>query len=147
MGCRSPHLHGVEPAVAVEREADDMRGVLVPAGVDRVAHDVPSLREDLFDESLLSAERDALPQVRRDADHQAVAGPAAATLLLLLLPALQLTHHGLQLVVPRLFIQQAEVLRTCAQGVGRVHTGLGGGGQSFPNPGVFLLQFCRNCDP
>lgn len=110
-GRRSSHLHRVEPAVAVEREADDMCGVLVPASVDGVAHDVPGLWEDLLDEGLLAAERDPLTQVRCDPHHQAVTGPAAAPLLLLLLPALQLPHHGLQLVVARLLVQQAEVLR------------------------------------
>ena len=94
-GAAGPHQHRVEPAVAVEREADDVRGVLVPTSVDRVAHDVPGLGEDLLDEGLLAAERDPLAQVRRDPHHQAVAGPAAAPLLLLLLPALQLAHHGL----------------------------------------------------
>lgn len=105
-----PHLHRVESTVAVERETDDVCGVLVPASVDRVAHDISGLWEDLLDEGLLSTECDPLTQVRGDPHHQAVTGPAATPLLLLLLPALQLTHHGLQLVVPCLLIQEVEVL-------------------------------------
>ena len=106
------HLHRVEPAVAVEGEADDVRGVLVPAGVDRVAHDVPGLGEDLLDQHLLPAQRDPLAQVGRDAHHQAVAGLRQLPLLPLLLPALQLLDHGRQLVVPRLLVKEVEVLRT-----------------------------------
>lgn len=94
-GWAFPHLHRVEPAVAIEREANDVRGVLVPAGIDRVAHDVARLWKDLLDEGLLAAECDALPQVWRDPHHQAVTGPASAPLLLLLLPALKFTYHGL----------------------------------------------------
>lgn len=54
------YLDRVEPAVTVEGEADDVRGVLVPAGVHRVAHDVSSLGEDLLDEHLLPAKGDPL---------------------------------------------------------------------------------------
>lgn len=104
-----PHLHRVESAVAVEREADDMRGVLVPTGVDRVAHDVSGLGKDLLDEHLLAAQRDPLTQVGCDADHQALAGRRPLRLSLRL-PALQLAHHRGQLVVPRLLVQLREVL-------------------------------------
>lgn len=104
------YLDRVEPAVAVEGEADDVRRVLVPAGVDRVTHDVSRLREDLLDEDLLAAQGDPLAQVGRDADHQAVAGLPHSPLLAILLPALQLLDHGRQLVVARLLVQQVEVL-------------------------------------
>ena len=45
-------LHRVESAVPVEGEADDVGGVLVPAGVHRVAHDVSGLWEDLLDRAV-----------------------------------------------------------------------------------------------
>lgn len=106
-----PYLNRVEPAIAVEGEADDVRGVLVPAGVDRVAHDVSRLGEDLLDQDLLPAQGDPLAQVGRDAHHQAVAGLRQPPLLPLLLPALQLLDHGRQLVVARLLVQQVEVLQ------------------------------------
>lgn len=108
----SPHLHRVESTVAIEGETDDVRGVLVPASVDGVAHDIPCLWEYLLNERFLTAECNAFTQVWSDPDHQAVTGPTAASLFLFLLPALQFTHHGLQLVVPRLLIKQIEVLST-----------------------------------
>lgn len=108
-------LHGVEPAIAVQREADDVCGVLVPSGIDRIAHDIPGLREDFLDKCLLPTEGDALAEVGRHADHEALAGLAPAPLLLLLLPAIQLPHHGLQLVVAGLLIQEAEVLKVIWQ--------------------------------
>jgi len=105
------YLHRVQPAVAVEREANDVRGVLVPAGVHRVAHDVARLGEDLLDEHLLAAEGDALAQVGGHADHQALDGRRLLGLALHL-PALQLTHHGGQLVVAGLLVQLREFLQT-----------------------------------
>lgn len=104
------HLDRVEPAVAVEGKADDMRWILVPASVDRVTHNVPSLREDLLYEDLLSAQGDPLTQVRCDPDNQAVAGLCHPPLFSLLLPALQLLDHGRQLVITGLLIQQVEIL-------------------------------------
>lgn len=98
------YLNRVEPAVAIEGKADDMRWVLVPAGVDRVTHNVSSLREDLFDEDLLPAQGDPLTQVGCDANHQTVARLCQPSLLTLLLPALQLLDHGRQLVIARLLI-------------------------------------------
>lgn len=109
-GTQGPHLDRVESTIAIERETDDVRGVLVPASVDRVAHDIPGLREDLLNEGFLATECDAFTQVGGNAYHQAVTGPAATSLLLLLLPAFQLPNHGLQLVVARLLIQQVKVL-------------------------------------
>lgn len=103
------HLHGVEPAVPVEGEADDVGGVLVPAGVDGVTHDVTGLGEDLLDQHLLSAQRDPLTQVGRDAHHQTLAGRRSLSLSLRL-PALQLPHHRSQLVIPGLLIELREVL-------------------------------------
>ena len=50
-----PYLNRVEVAVSIEREADDVCRVVVPAGIDRVAHDVPDLWEDVFDEGLVAA--------------------------------------------------------------------------------------------
>lgn len=97
-------------AVPVEREADDVRGVVVPAGIDGVAHDVADLREHVFDQGLVPAERDPLAQVGRHAHHQALAGARHPAQLLVLAPALQLSQHGLQLEVPRLLVQQAVVL-------------------------------------
>lgn len=104
------YLDGVEPAVAIEGEADDVRWVLVPAGIDWVTHNISSLREDLLDEDLLPTQGDPLAQVGCDANHQAVTGLCHPSLLALLLPALQLLDHGCQLVIARLLIQQVEVL-------------------------------------
>lgn len=97
-------------AVAVEREPDDVRGVVVPAGVDRVAHDVADLRKHVLDQGLVAAERDPLAQFGGHAHHQALAGAQHPAQLLVLAPALQLGQHGLQLEVARLLVQQAVVL-------------------------------------
>lgn len=105
------YLNGVESAVAVERESDDVGGVLVPASVHRVAHDVSCLGEDLLDEDLLPAESNSLPEVGGHAHHQTLAGLSRAPLITLLLPALQLLQHGGELVVPSLLIQQVKVLQ------------------------------------
>lgn len=104
------YLDGVEPAVAIEGEADDVCWVLVPASVDWVTHDISSLREDLLNENLLPTQGNPLAQVRCDTNHQAVAGLRHPSLLTLLLPALQLLDHGCQLVIACLLIQQVEVL-------------------------------------
>lgn len=98
------YLNRVEPAVAIEGKPDDMRRVLVPAGVDRVTHDVSSLRKDLLDEDLLPTQSDPLTQVGCDANHQTVARLCQPSLLALLLPALQFLDHGRQLVITRLLI-------------------------------------------
>lgn len=98
-------------AVPVEREPDDVRGVVVPAGVDRVAHDVANLRKHVLDQGLVAAERDPLAQVGGHAHHQALAGAQNPTQLLVLAPALQLGKHGLQLEVARLLVQQTVVLK------------------------------------
>lgn len=104
------YLNRVEPAVAIEGKADDMRWILVPAGVDWVTHYVSGLREDLLDEDLLPAQGNSLTQVGRDAYHQTVAWLCHPSLLTLLLPTLQLLDHGSQLVISCLLIQQLEVL-------------------------------------
>lgn len=104
------NLDGVEPAVAIEGKADDVCWVLVPASIDRVTHNVSSLRKDLLNEDLLSAQGDPLAQVRCDTNHKAVTGLCHPSLLALLLPALELLDHGCQLVITRLFVQQVEVL-------------------------------------
>lgn len=97
-------------AVSVEREADDMRGVMVPPGIDGVAHDVADLREHVLDQGLVAAQRDPLAQVGRDAHHHALAGAGHPAHLLVLAPALQFGQHGLQLEVSCLLIQQTVVL-------------------------------------
>lgn len=104
------YLNRVEPAVAIEREADDVRWVLVPSSIDGVTHNISSLREDLLYQDLLAAQGDPLAEVGRDSHHQAVAGLCHPSLLPLLLPALQLLDHRHQLVVARLLVQQVEVL-------------------------------------
>lgn len=98
-------------AVPVEREPDDVRGVVVPAGVDRVAHDVADLRKHVLDQGLVAAQRDPLAQFGGHAHHQALAGPQHPAQLLVLAPALQLGEHGLQLEVARLLVQQTVVLK------------------------------------
>ena len=97
-------------AVAVEGKANDVRGIVVPAGVDRVAHDVADLGEDVLDEGLVAAQRDPLAQVGGHAHHQALTGPRHPALLPVRAPAFQLAQPGLQLEVARLLVQQAEVL-------------------------------------
>lgn len=105
------HLYRVQAAVSVEREAGHVCRVLVPAGVHRVAHDVSGFGEDLLDQNFLSAEGDPLTQIRRDPDHQNLAGHSCPPGLLLRLPALQLPHHWGQLVEPGLLVQLGKVLR------------------------------------
>lgn len=87
-----------------------MGGVLVPTGVDRVAHDVARLGEDLLDEGFVSTQGDPFSEVRGHTHHQAFTGLSSPPLLPLLLPALQLLHHGAQLVITRLLVQQLELL-------------------------------------
>lgn len=88
-----------------------MRGVVVPAGVDRVAHDVANLRKHVLDQGLVAAERDPLAQFGGHAHHQALTGAQHPAQLLVLAPALQLSEHGLQLEVARLLVQQTVVLK------------------------------------
>lgn len=78
--------------------------VLVPASIDRVAHDVSSLRKDLLDEDFLSTQSDSFTEVRGHTHHQAVAWLGQAPLLAFLLPPLKLLYHRGQLIIPRFFI-------------------------------------------
>ena len=58
-------LQRVQLAVAVERKADDMLGVLVPGGsLARVHYRRANLRKDLLDEGALAADADAFAQFR-----------------------------------------------------------------------------------
>lgn len=104
------YLYGIESAVSVQGKANDVSGVLVPASVDRVAHDIARLREDLLDESFVSTQSNPLAKVRGHTHHQAFTGLTLTPLLSLLLPALQLFHHRTQLVIARLLKQQLELL-------------------------------------
>lgn len=97
-------------AVSIEREADDVRRVVVPPSVDRVAHDIADLREHVFDQGLVTAQRDPLTQVGCNAHHQALAGARHPAQLLVLAPALQLRQHGLQLEVSRFLVQETVIL-------------------------------------
>lgn len=70
----SHYLDRVEVAVPIKWEADDVRGVMVPASVDRVAHDVTDFRKHVFNQGLVTAERDPLAQVRCNTHHQTLTG-------------------------------------------------------------------------
>ncbi|XP_013919513.1 PREDICTED: uncharacterized protein LOC106547016 [Thamnophis sirtalis] len=105
------NLYRIQPAVAVQREADDMGGVLVPAGIHRVAHHISRLWKDLLDQRLLPTQGDPLTEIRRHPHHQAVTGLEMFLLLFLLLPSLQFLDHRLQLVILGFFIQKTEVLK------------------------------------
>lgn len=107
----SYYLDRVEMAVPIEWEADNVRGVMVPASIDRVAHDVTDLWKHVFDQGLVTAECDSLAQVRCNTHNQALTGARHPAQLLVLAPALQLCKHGLQLEVPRLLIQETVVLK------------------------------------
>lgn len=85
--------------------------VVIPAGVHRIAHDVSDLWEDVLDEGLVPAQRDAFSQVRRHAHHYALARTRDPVQLPLVTPALQLDQHRLQLEIPRFLVEQTEVLR------------------------------------
>lgn len=98
------YLHRIQPTVSVQRKPNDVGGVLVPACIDRVAHDVPCLWEDLLDQCLLSAQCNPFPEIRSDPYNQAVTGLEVLPLFLLLFPSLQLLDHRLQLVVLGLFV-------------------------------------------
>lgn len=104
------YLDRVEVAVPIKWEADDVCGVVVPASIDRVAHDVTDFRKHVLDQGLVTAERNPLAQVRCNTHHQTLAGAWHPAQLLVLAPALQLSKHGLQLEVSRLLIQQTVVL-------------------------------------
>lgn len=107
-----------------------MGGVLVPASVDGVTHDVPGLREDLLDQDLLPAQSDPLAQVGHDADHQALAGRCPLGLSLRL-PALQLPDHRGQLVVARFLVQLREVLAEAHGAFTELSAGYAGGSVSL----------------
>lgn len=107
----SQYLHRVEVAVPVEGEADDVRGVMVPASVDRVAHDITDFRKHVFNQGFVSTEGDSLTQVGSDTHDQTLARAGHPAQLLVLTPTLQLSQHGLQLEVSRLFEQQTVVLK------------------------------------
>lgn len=107
----SHYLDRVEVAVPIKWEADDVRGVMVPASIDRVAHDVTDFRKHVFNQGLVTTERDPLAKVRRNTHHQTLAGAWHPAQLLILAPALQLSKHGLQLEVSCLLIQQTVVLQ------------------------------------
>ncbi len=105
------YLHRVEPAVAIQWKANNVGWILVPAGVDWIAHDVPCLWENFLYEGLVPTDGNPLAQVRGHPHHQALAGLRRPPLLPVLFPALQLFHHGRQLVKPSLLEQQLELLR------------------------------------
>lgn len=54
------YLDRVEMAVPIKWEADDMCGIMVPASIDRIAHDVADLRKHVFNQGLITAQRDPL---------------------------------------------------------------------------------------
>lgn len=105
------YLDRVEVAVPIKWEADDMRWVMVPASIDRVAHNVTDFRKHIFNQGFVTAERDPFTQVRGHAHHQTLAGAQHPAELLVLAPALQLRKHGLQLEVSGLFEQQTVILQ------------------------------------
>lgn len=105
------YLYRIEPAVAIQWKANNMGWILVPAGVDWIAHDIPGLWENLFYEGLVPTDGNPLAQVRGHPHHQALAGLSRPPLLPVLFPALQLFHHGRQLVEPSLLVQQLELLQ------------------------------------
>lgn len=104
------YLDRVEVAVPIEWKSDDVCGVMVPASIDRITHDVADLWKHVLNQGFIAAQRDPLTQVGGDAHHQALAGTRDPAQLLVLAPALQLCEHGLQLEVPCFLVQQAVVL-------------------------------------
>lgn len=63
------YLDGVQVAIAIERKAKDVCGVLVPRGVQRTWHDLCDLREDLFDHIPVGAYTDPLTKLRGHMNH------------------------------------------------------------------------------
>lgn len=106
----SHYLDRVEMAVPIKWEADDVCGVMVPASIDRVAHDITDFRKHILNQGLVTAECDPFAQVRCNAHYQTLAGARHTAQLLVLSPALQLSKHGLQLEVSRLLVQETVVL-------------------------------------
>lgn len=84
------YLNWGEVAVAVEREAEHVCGVLVPAGVHRTVDDISHLRENLLHQRPGCTHTDPLTELRRHADHDALAVSRNVPALLLSPPALQL---------------------------------------------------------
>ena len=97
---RHSHLHRVELAEAVEREADYELVVGGPAGIPRVDEGRVELREDLVQQRALGAQRDALTEVGTDADGDALAHAAAAVVAVS--PGHQQLDERLDVVVVRL---------------------------------------------
>lgn len=84
------YLNWGEVAVAVEREAEHVCGVLVPAGVHRTVDDISHLRENLLHQRPGCTHTDPLTELRRHVDHDTLAVSRNVPALLLSPPALQL---------------------------------------------------------
>ena len=106
------YLYRVEAAVRGQREADGVRGRLLPRAGD--PHSVPQLREHLADDAAVGAQGDPVPRLRGHVDHDAPAarvsieglGPPLAP------PAPQLRLQGLQLEELGLLVQRTVLLHT-----------------------------------
>lgn len=73
------NLDRVEVTVPIQWEPDDVCGVVVPASIDGVAHNVSDFWKHIFDQGLVTAECDPLTQVGCNTHHQALAGTGHPT--------------------------------------------------------------------
>lgn len=102
-------------AIAVEREANDICGVLLPAGVQGTGHGAPDLRKSLLDHSTVGAHTDPLAELRGHMNHDTLALRTHAPVFPLGPPALQLGLERSQLEEGGLFIQQGVFLQRHTQ--------------------------------
>ncbi|TNN77454.1 hypothetical protein EYF80_012268 [Liparis tanakae] len=96
----------VELAAAAEREADDVRGVLLPAGVQGIGYGVSGLRKNLLDHGPVGAHADPLTELGGHMNHNTLTLQRPPTAFLLRPPALQLSLQRSQLKETSLFVQQ-----------------------------------------
>lgn len=106
------YLHRVEVAVAIEREANDMCGVLVAAAVQGIGHDVSDLRENLLNYGPVGAQADPLSELRSHMNHDTLTLPTHTPAFLLSPPAFQLCLQRSQLEETGLFVKQGVFLQT-----------------------------------
>lgn len=106
------YLNRVEVAVAVERETDDVCGVLVAAGVQGIGHDVSDLRENLLNHAPVGTHADPLSELWSHMNHDTLTLLTHISVFLLSLPALQLSLQRSQLEETGLFIQKGVFLQT-----------------------------------
>lgn len=84
------YLDRVEGAVAVEWKAHDMCGVLIPAGIWGIIHDISDLRENLIHHNPVGTHGDPLTDLWSHTNHNTLTLLTHSSTFTLRPPALQL---------------------------------------------------------